>query len=331
MKLLEIKRLQQFLHRSSYEKLVYNNEVGNYDRNKQEGGLMNIIIPIKADNSTSSRSRLMRGYASVKTSRANRKRYISSMITGTFLVSALLIGSVGGNLHNAAASDTFPASPLMFNPNQSNTPERIQPVAANVLPVVTAPAVPVTPMTITAPAVPVTTSVPATSTLPVVPPTTVPPSLPPASALPPASTPSTAPTFAPAIMSPTQSPQSMTNHSTNSATNPTIAATPTNTRSQPLIVQDAVAPQLIERQIAAQPFDTASEIANLTSAEARNNPQSVIYSSGRLSSQTRDRLLILAAIALIVSVLLYRMSMISSAAAARRQLVPVTVQDGDSR
>jgi len=59
MKLIEVKRLQLIHKILSANKLVYNKKVGNYDRKKQEGGHVNITIPIRAYNSTSSHSRLV--------------------------------------------------------------------------------------------------------------------------------------------------------------------------------------------------------------------------------------------------------------------------------
>lgn len=68
---------------------------------------MNLTIPIRAQSSTSSWSRQLRGSSSRKSLKADRKRYVFSMITAVLLVGALIVGSIGGMMHMASAKDNF--------------------------------------------------------------------------------------------------------------------------------------------------------------------------------------------------------------------------------
>jgi len=79
---------------------------------------MNLTIPIRAQSSTSSWARHMRGSSSVNTIKADRKRYLFSMITATLLVGTLLAGSIGGIMQSASARDNF-SSRNYYSPGSS--------------------------------------------------------------------------------------------------------------------------------------------------------------------------------------------------------------------
>ena len=72
---------------------------------------MNLTIPIRAQNSTTSWTRGTRGNFSGKYTRkyngADNKRYIFSLITVALLVSTLVVGSVGGIVQMASARDNY--------------------------------------------------------------------------------------------------------------------------------------------------------------------------------------------------------------------------------
>lgn len=80
---------------------------------------MNLTIPIRAQSSTSSWSRQLRGSSSNKYSKADRKRYIFSMITATLLVGSLIVGSIGGVIQSASARDNFSSRSYNYSPNTS--------------------------------------------------------------------------------------------------------------------------------------------------------------------------------------------------------------------
>jgi len=103
--------------------------------------------------------------------------------------------------------------------------------------------------------------------------------------------------------------------------NPAPQQTPAT--RQPAVVQPvAAAPK--QRAVTV---DTAPQVAALTAAQAQDSAASaktVTYTSNKISNETRDRILIMAAVAGITATLLYIMSLIGTgASASRRQQVPV--------
>jgi cytoskeletal protein RodZ len=105
---------------------------------------------------------------------------------------------------------------------------------------------------------------------------------------------------------------------------PAPSASQTPATRQPAAVQPVTAKPA---QPAAPVVDTAPQVATLTAAQAQDSAASaktVTYTSNKISNETRDRILIMAAVAGITATLLYIMSLIGTgASASRRQQVPV--------
>jgi hypothetical protein len=78
---------------------------------------MNLTIPKRAQNSTSSSSHFLRGSSSVQSSKAERKRYVFSMTAGLLVIATLAVSSVGGMLHTASARDNFASRSFTYTPN----------------------------------------------------------------------------------------------------------------------------------------------------------------------------------------------------------------------
>ncbi|MBC7459282.1 hypothetical protein H7200_01040 [Candidatus Saccharibacteria bacterium] len=204
---------------------------------------MNLTIPIRANSSTSSLSRDVRGNSLKRAHRLNRQRYIFSMTTAIFVTGTLVMGGVGSIATTASAHE-----------KNSNY----------------------------APSAPVTV----VETAPKVEPAVVPPVVQPVQ-------PPAAPTVAPVA-----------------PVTPAPASTPPAQRSvvQPAVVQPVVTPA---------PVDTAPEIVTMTAAQAANDSQPVTYTNERMSFVTRDRLIILAAVAATTGALLYTMSLIGTSPRTR--------------
>jgi hypothetical protein len=86
-----------------------------------------------------------------------------------------------------------------------------------------------------------------------------------------------------------------------------VVATPPAQRFavQPAVEQPVVAPATV-------PVDTAPEIVTMTTARAAADSLPVTYTNERMSFVTRDRLIILAAVAATTGALLYMMSLIGA-------------------
>ena len=128
-------------------------------------------------------------------------------------------------------------------------------------------------------------------------------------------TPAPANTTTPAQQTPSQNPAPQQT--------PAPSASQTPATRQPAVVQPvAAAPK--QRAVTV---DTAPQVAALTAAQAQDSAASaktVTYTSNKISNETRDRILIMAAVAGITATLLYIMSLIGTgASASRRQQVPV--------
>ena len=277
---------------------------------------MNLTIPIRAQSSTSSWSRQLRrhystkpytGYAP-KNIKADRKRYVFSMITAMFLTGALVVGSMGGILNVASArsnngfnnlnrnSNSSSNSNSSTNSNKSNSStsntSKSNTSTSSSTPSKTTNSNPATPAKTT------TTTTPAKTVVP-------PPS--------PAQT-------APATPVATTTP----------APTQTVTQAPAATATPQIVAQPAAAQE-------PKPVDTAPQIASMTAAQAADVAKAtdtVSYTSARISNETRDRILMLAGVAAITGGLLYTISLIGSTPTPRREIpirYIVPVREGIAR
>ncbi|MDB5179746.1 MAG: hypothetical protein JWN12_378 [Candidatus Saccharibacteria bacterium] len=110
------------------------------------------------------------------------------------------------------------------------------------------------------------------------------------------------------------------------ATTPAPQATPAPAAaaSQPApAVATSVTPQIVAETPAPATVDTEPAIANMTAAQAGKNTQAVSYTSGRLSDETRNRILILAGVATVTGALLYTISFIGATEPTSRREIPI--------
>jgi len=127
---------------------------------------VNLTIPIRAQNSTTSWTRGTRGNFSGKYTRkyngADNKRYIFSLITVALLVSTLVVGSVGGIVQMASARDNYSRRGQgQYYQSQNTNSSRNDNNTNTAKPATTTPAVTASPSKTTTNTAPTTTAKPA--------------------------------------------------------------------------------------------------------------------------------------------------------------------------
>ena len=96
-------------------------------------------------------------------------------------------------------------------------------------------------------------------------------------------------------------------------------------RNYQRLIQPA-APQNTYEQAATElplPIDTASQVLNTATDQAKSNSNSqpVSYTSGRISDQLRDRIIILAAVSSVTAAALYLMSLFGATSPNKRKVL----------
>jgi len=264
---------------------------------------MNLTIPIRADNSTSSLSRDLGGNSSsmyvAKNQKVRQKRVVLLLVATMAVVGICATGGVGGVTQPAAAVEAN--TPLQNSQSpQSDTPVTTspadQPSAVDdsevAVPVESKP-VPTTPEVVTTPAVTSQENPATQAPLPAV-------AIPSATT---AITPTTSTSAAPQVVRTTIDPVSQ------SSSSPVQAVT--LQPNQPSVTEGA------------RFVDTAPAIAAMTQAQARPDSQPVRYVSGRMSDEVRDRLIIIAGVAAVAGAVLYIISFFTKVTSTPRRAVPI--------
>jgi len=256
---------------------------------------MNLTIPIRAENSSSSLSRGIGGNSSI----VHPSRLILSIVTTGIVVSALAVGSVGGIMQSASAQlgPMYRQNERNYGGESNDGPQEKTSPAISEDPVARSPGA--------SPEVPATTDKTVTEVTPVQTPTPAqtPTQAPATTVTPKMSTPATTPTPAPATATTTPSAPAPAT-ATTVVVNPPVQVAPVTT------VQPAAT-------------DTAPAIAAMAQAQALTNSQPVTYTSARLPDAARDRLVLIAAIAAITGGLLYTMSFIGGTPLGPKQGIPI--------
>jgi len=245
---------------------------------------MNLTIPIRAENSSSSLSRGIGGNSSI----VHPSRLILSIVTTGIVVSALAVGSVGGIMQSASAQlgPMYRQNERNYGGESNDGPQEKTSPAISEDPVARSPGA--------SSEVPATTDKTVTEVTPVQTPTP---------AQTPTQAPATTPTPAPATATTTPSAPAPAT-ATTVVVNPPVQVAPVTT------VQPAAT-------------DTAPAIAAMAQAQALTNSQPVTYTSARLPDAARDRLVLIAAIAAITGGLLYTMSFIGGTPLGPKQGIPI--------
>ena len=245
---------------------------------------MNLTIPIRAENSSSSLSRGIGGNSSI----VHPSRLILSIVTTGVVVSALAVGSIGGIMQSASAhlDPMYRQDERNYGGESNDGPQEKTSPAISEDPVARSPG--------ESSEVPATTDKAVTEVTPVQTPTP---------AQTPTQAPATTPTPAPATATTTPSAPAPAT-ATTVVVNPPVQVAPVTT------VQPAAT-------------DTAPAIAAMAQAQALTNSQPVTYTSARLPDAARDRLVLIAAIAAITGGLLYTMSFIGGTPLGPKQGIPI--------
>jgi len=291
---------------------------------------MNLTIPIRAENSNSSLRRIPDGKS------LDQKRFIFSTVIISVVVSALVIGGVSSSLSPVFAkgasgsrsvdqltsqqgqpsgqvSTTGVNTPLSTQPSAVQQQDSTAPVSTVPAPTTPAPSATVPEVIATAPVVPpVSTPLPTTDVVPDPVATPLPQVTPVATPQPVTPTPMT-----PAVTPPEALP--VENVSVLSSSVP-VATSPKVVRPAATVTAAATPSTSVA---ATQAADTAALIATMAAAQAKTGSQPVVYTSGRLSDEVRNRLIILAAVAAITGGLLYTMSFIGTTPTNPRRNIPI--------
>lgn len=104
----------------------------------------------------------------------------------------------------------------------------------------------------------------------------------------------------------------------------TTSAPPTAAPVTPAAPTPAPTPQITPAPAITQepsaPLDTAADVAVMTAAQATADGQAVAYTSQRITTETRDRLMILGGVAAVAGGLLYTLSYVGAFSTSRRPI-----------
>jgi len=284
---------------------------------------MNLTIPIRAQNSSSSLSRGVGGNSSRiylwRRQKSTHTRLVLSLVAAGLLVGALVTGSVGSVMYSASAQNRDDTSISQQGEYLSDDNEDKQELLQQELPVV------VDGATARPSNIPVVTEAPAPAT----------PSTPiknqtstPVQTQSPALTPAIAPAVIPAVIpQPVVTPTPVT-AAKSAPTTPTPTLTPTPVALPAVTTPAVVALQQPQVATVVRPevglvSDTNPAIAAMVTTQADTRSQPVIYTNGRMSDQTRNQLIALAALAALVGGLLYTLSFIGGGTLRPTRSIPI--------